>query len=70
MSRVEENNKLSIPHHLSSNNETARVQIEQEKMKYLLDISRSLALIADKMEPGTHYILDALKGLQEDNDGK
>jgi len=70
MSRVEENNNLSIPHHISSNNEVAMIQIESAKMRYLLDISRSLALIADKMEPGTHYILDALKGSQEDNDGK
>lgn len=70
MSRVEENNKLSIPHHLSSYNDNAMVQIECAKMQYLLDISRSLALIADKMEPGTHYILDVLDQLREDNDGK
>lgn len=47
MSRVEENSKLVIPSAFPANKDSASVRLEICKLRYLEDISKSLAVIAD-----------------------
>lgn len=66
MSRVEENQKLQMPASFKSD-----IQVQIAQAKFLEDISRSLAVIADTLTEYIHSEMEPpMYFIREENDGK